>query len=62
MIKVAMGRRRYDEPHVLIEIEQEGAEYIAKVMRDHQAHDGGAQAIAEAIERYTKAHPLDGAL
>jgi hypothetical protein len=47
-----MGRRRFDEPHVLIEIEQEGAEYIANVLREYQAHDGGAIAIAEEIERY----------
>jgi hypothetical protein len=52
MIRVAPGRRRYDEPHVLIEIEEEGAAYIAQVMRETQSHDGGALAIAEEIERY----------
>lgn len=52
MIRVAPGRRRFDEEHVLIEIEEEGAAYIAQVMREHEAHDGGAVAIAEEIERY----------
>ncbi len=52
MIRVAPGRRRYDESYVLIEMEEEAAAYIARVMRDYQAHDGGALAIADEIERY----------
>lgn len=55
MIKVAAGRRRFDEPHVLIEMEEEAAAYLASVLREHESHDGGAIAIAEAIERYLKA-------
>lgn len=59
MIRVAPGRRRFDEPHVLIEIEEEGAEYIASVMRQYQSHDGGALAIAQEIERHLKRNSHD---
>lgn len=54
MINVRWGESRFDEKHVVIELEQEGAEYLASVLREHEAHDGGAVAIADAIERLVR--------
>lgn len=54
MIDVRWGQTRHDEKHVVIELELEGAEYLADVLREHGAHDGGAVAIADAIERLVK--------
>ena len=54
MIRVTAGANNFSERHVLLEIEEEGALYLAEVLRENEPHDGGALAIVEAIDRYFK--------
>lgn len=51
MISMTRTRKWGGEQHYALEVDAEGAQYIADVMRDYQAYDAGAVAIAEEIER-----------
>lgn len=42
---------RYAEPTIVLEVDVEGAAYLAEVLREHQPNDHGARDIAEVLER-----------